>query len=71
MLQYLKVNEQKVHILDKRIAILRQLHHSCTLIKIEYETDGEIDGIWNQLVSKEYNQRNSCELFGNGIDYIF
>ena len=47
VLQYLKVNEQKVHILDKRIAILRQLHHSCTLIKIEYETDGEIDEIWN------------------------
>ena len=71
VLQYLKVNEQKVHILDKRIAILHQLHHSCTLIKIEYETDGEIDGIWNELVSREYNQRNSWELFGNGIDDIF
>ena len=43
LLQYLKVYEKKVHILDERIAILCQQHHSCTSMKIEFETDGEIN----------------------------
>ena len=71
VLHCLKVNEKKVHILSKRIVILRQLHHSCTLMKIEYGTDGEINRIWTELGSKEYDQRNSRELFGNWIDGIF
>ena len=70
LMQYLTINQKQVHMLDKRISILRQQHDGCTLIKIGYKTDREIDGIWNKLGSKEPDQRNSWELIGNGIDDI-
>ena len=71
LLQCLAVNKQQLHILNKRIATLRQQHDSSTLMKIGYKTIGEIDGIWNKSRSQEHDQRNNRKLIGNGIDDIF